>query len=111
MDLPKIWKKCNLENPNRFEPLVEKANKDSKPPCRNTHVSISGLKFASININNVRGKQLGLVAFLDLFKPDIVAIKETKIDETITPAELLPESCPYTVYRKDRNPHGGGVML
>ena len=40
-----------------------------------------------------------------------MAIQETKIDETITSAELLPESCPYNVYRKDRNLHGGGVML
>ena len=25
--------------------------------------------------------------------------------------KLFPESCPYNVYRKDRNLHGGGVML
>ena len=25
--------------------------------------------------------------------------------------ELFTESCPYSVYRKDRNLHGGGVML
>ena len=28
---------CNLENPNRFEPLVEKANKDPKRPYRETN--------------------------------------------------------------------------
>ena len=26
-------------------------------------------------------------------------------------AELFPETCPYSVYRKDRNIHGGGVIL
>ena len=26
-------------------------------------------------------------------------------------SELFPETCPYSVYRKDRNIHGGGVML
>ena len=40
-----------------------------------------------------------------------MAIQETKIDETISSVELFPDSCPYNVYRKDRNLHGGGVML
>ena len=40
-----------------------------------------------------------------------MAIQETKIDETISSVELFPASCPYNVYRKDRNLHGGGVML
>ena len=40
-----------------------------------------------------------------------MAIQETKIDSSIATLELFPESCPYNVYRKDRNRHGGGVML
>ena len=40
-----------------------------------------------------------------------MAIQETKIDSSIATSELFPESCPYNVYRKDRNLHGGGVML
>ena len=97
---------CNLESPNRFEPLVKKANKYRNPPCSNKPTSINGLKFASININNIRGKKLELAAFLDFYKPDVVAIQETKIDETISSLELFPDSCPY-----NRNLHGGGVML
>ena len=44
-------------------------------------------------------------------QPHIVAIQGTKIDSSIATSELFPESCPYNVYRKDRNLHGGGVML
>ena len=55
---------CNLESPNRFEPLVKKENKYLNPPCSNKPTSINGLKFASININSIRGKKLELVAFL-----------------------------------------------
>ena len=33
------------------------------------------------------------------------------IDSSIETSELFPETCPYSVYRKDRNIHGGGVML
>ena len=40
-----------------------------------------------------------------------MAIQETKIDSSIAASELLPESCPYNVYRKNRNLHGGDVML
>ena len=41
---------CNLESPNRFEPLVKKANEYRNPNSTN------GLKFASININSIREK-------------------------------------------------------
>ena len=40
-----------------------------------------------------------------------MANQEPKIDSTITTSELFPETCMYSVYRKDRNTHGGGVML
>ena len=38
-------------------------------------------------------------------------IQETKIDSSIATSELFPEACPYNVYRKDKNLHGGGVVL
>ena len=72
---------------------------------------IGGLNFFSININNIRGKKLELLAFLDLHEPQIVAIQETKIDSSISSSELFPETFPYSVYRKDRTLDGGGVML
>ena len=40
-----------------------------------------------------------------------MAIQETKIDSTITASELFPETCMYSMYRKDRNTHDGMVML
>ena len=52
-----------------------------------------------------------MLAFLDFHQPHIVAIQETKIDTSIAISELFPEPRPYNVYRKDRNLHGGGVML
>ena len=64
-----------------------------------------------MNINSIRGKKLELLAFLDFHQPYVVAIQETKIDSFIATSELFPETCPYSVYRKDRNIHGGGVML
>ena len=40
-----------------------------------------------------------------------MAIQETKIDNSTATSELFRESCPYNVYRKDRNLHDGGVMF
>ena len=101
----------NLETENRFVPLT-KEKKDRSSPCGTNKSSfISGLKFISMNINSIRGKKLELLAFLDFHQPHVVAIQETKIDSSVATSELFPETCPYSVYRKDRNIHGGGVML
>ena len=56
-------------------------------------------------------KKLELLAFFDFHQPHVVAIQETKIDSSVATSELFPETCPYSVFRKDRNIHGGGVML
>ena len=64
-----------------------------------------------MNINSIRGKKLEWLAFLDSHQPHLVAIQEIKIDSFIATSELFPETCPCSVYRKDRTIHGGGVML
>ena len=51
-----------------------------------------------------------LLAFLNFHQPHVVAIQETKIDSSIATSELFPETCPYSVHRKDRNIHGGGAI-
>ena len=40
---------------------------------------------------------------------DVVAITETFLDDNILDAELVGQS--FTTFRRDRNRHGGGVML
>ena len=101
----------DLETENRFVPLT-KEKKDRSSPCgTNKSTFISRLKFISMNINSIRGKKMELLAFLDFNQPHVVATQETKIKSSIATSELFPETCPYSVYRKDRNIHGGGVML
>ena len=100
-----------LETENRVVPLKKEKENRSSPCDTNKSSFISGLKFISMNINSIRGKQLELLAFLDFHQPHVVATQETKIESSIATSELFPETCPYSVYRKDRNIHGGGVML
>ena len=101
----------NLMNRNRFDPLTKGKNDGISSNRTNQTNSLGGLKFISLNIDSIRGKKLDLLAFLDVHNPHIVAVQETKIDSSIATSELFPETCPYNIFRKDRNLHGGGVML
>ena len=124
LDLPKIWlfqlfrffffffdEQLNLENQNRFDPLTKEKKTGSSSFGTSKNNFIGGLKFVSIKINSIRGKRLELLAFLDFHQHHIVVIQETKIYSSMATSELFSESCPYNVYNKDRNLHGGGVML
>ena len=101
----------NLEDQNRFIPLAKDTETRTPSTGSKNNKFVSGLKFSSINVNGIRSKKLELLAYLDFHQPQIVAIQETKIDSSISTSELFPETCPYIVYRKDRNSKGGGVML
>ena len=101
----------NLESENRFDLLAKGHETKSTETLTSINSYISGLKFSSININSIRGKKLELLAFIDFHQSKILAIQETKIDNSILTSELFPESFPYSVYRKDRTLNGGGVML
>ena len=98
-------------NRNRFDPLTKEKHDGISSNRTNQTNSLGGLKFISLNINSIKGKKLDLLAFLDVHNPHIVAIQETKIDRSIATSELFPEACPYNIFRKDRNLHGGGVMF
>ena len=98
-------------NRNRFD-LLTKGKKDGiSANHTNKTNSLGGLKFISLNIKSIRDKQLDLLAVLDVHNPHSVAIQETKIDSSTATSELFPETCPYNIFRKDRNLHGGGVKL
>ena len=115
-----IFPKCEIfnfsdsffgEQLNKFV-LLSKEKTDVSSPCGTNKSSfISRLNFIIMIINSIRGKKLELLAFVDFHQPHVVAFQETKIDSAVATSELFSETCPYSVYRKDRNIHGGGVML
>ena len=100
---------------NRFDPLSMDKNiglfADSSKETNFSSKSLDGLELSSININNIRGKNLNLIAFLEVHHPHVVAIQKMKIDSSVATSELFPETCQYNVFRKDRNLHGVGVIL
>ena len=73
------------------------------------NVCSSGLKISHININSLPNKvdELSLLLGNDPF--DIVAVSETHCDSTIPDTDVCIDN--FTVIRKDRSRHGGGVAL
>ncbi|CAG2202051.1 unnamed protein product [Mytilus edulis] len=96
-----------IEINNIFDTL--RNNKETHTCSR--HIYTSKITMVSININGLRGKKLELQAYLQTENPDIVALQETKINNSIATNELIPDTLGYDIYRNDRTGNGGGTML
>ena len=57
----------------------------------------------------VTNKQSELVTFVNLHDIDILCGTESHLDKTILDSEIFPEH--FSILRKDRNIHGGGVFV
>ena len=74
-------------------------------------VSLGNLfKVVYLNARSVKNKVPELQSFISTHNPDIIAITETWLDDTFTDIQLFG-SGDFQVFRKDRNAHGGGVLL
>lgn len=71
----------------------------------------NNITFFCANINGIRGKKLALQSYLEVENPNIVALQETKIDESVLDTEMFPPELGYAVFRKDRVIGGGSVIL
>lgn len=67
------------------------------------------LKCASINARSLVNKTPEFMAWVDTNCCDIIAVTETWLDDSLLDSELLPSN--YNIERRDRDRHGGGVML
>jgi len=66
-----------------------------------------GLHFVHLNCNSLLSKIEEIRQFVLDFKPHVICFSETKIDSSVTSAEVLIDG--YSTIRRDRNRHGGGV--
>ena len=72
-------------------------------------LKIRGLKIMSVNVNGLRSKKLDICELLDTANPDILLCQETRVDHTVYSSEIFPDG--YSVFRRDRDLHGGGVCI
>ena len=66
-------------------------------------------RLAIANFCSVRNKQAGLELFLDNQDIHLLIGSELHLNDTIFDSEVFPRN--YSVFRKDRNIHGGGVFF
>ena len=62
-----------------------------------------------MNVRSVVSKRCQFVAHIIAHNPDLVAVTETFLDNTIHDSHIMPPG--YVIFRQDRNRHGGGAML
>lgn len=67
------------------------------------------MRILYMNANSVIGKINDIQTYVHCYTPDLIAITETKIDKSFQDNELLGSE--YTLWRKDRNRCGGGVLI
>ena len=68
-----------------------------------------GLSCMCLNARSIVNKNLDLLAMLDANRMHILAVSETFLDDNILNSERGCSS--YTIFRRDRDRQGGGVML
>ena len=67
------------------------------------------LRILSMNCNSVVGKLNDIKCYVEAHKPDLIAITETKLGPHVDDNELFGDK--FTIWRNDRNCHGGGVLV
>jgi hypothetical protein len=67
------------------------------------------LKMLYTNCNSLTGKVNLIQSSIETYCPDLIALTETKINDTYDDNELFGDN--YTVWRQDRNIHGGEVLI
>ena len=77
-------------------------------PCKKI-IDTEEVSILYFNSNSISNKLFAIKSYVNTYNPAIICITETKIDNDFDDNELLgPE---FTVYRKDLNKNGGGVLI
>ena len=95
-DVSVILPECNISSSKNQQ--VEDVS------CSNNHLSV--LYF---NARSIKNKLDEFHARVYIEKPAIIAITESWLDDSFNAGEVFPPE--YSVFRNDRNTHGGGVAL
>ena len=105
---------CSLvlqESPHTTSNLFSSANSsglNGSTPVLPNNFPVRSVSCLCFNARSVVNKRLDLLAMLSESSSDIV-ITETFLDDSIVDSEIIPEN--YSVFRRDRNRHGGGVLV
>ena len=93
------------------QPIFGPNPQNASTPERQKRTLGNSLKGILINTNSVNSieKATQLKATIHYSDPDIIFLVETKLDNNYQTYSFLPPN--YVAIRKDRNAHGGGVLI
>ena len=115
------WSYQSIMTDSSYDPLQDSCKTPTESEFRPFHSSTPTranqqnkrlkrpLRILNINFQSCSGKRAETLILLDSTKPDIILATETWLNENITNQEVIPED--YSVYRRDRNTRGGGVLI
>ncbi|XP_077535928.1 uncharacterized protein LOC144148226 [Haemaphysalis longicornis] len=89
-----------------LRPSIEE---DDKTRSGKTCVLPGVLSILLVNCRSIKNKVDEFASLVATVEPQIIMGTESWLDESVRSAEIFPSG--YTVYRKDRHRHGGGVFL
>ena len=94
-----------------WDPTFGPNPQNASTPERRKKTKRNTLSGILINTNSVKSiaKTTQLKTTIHSNNPDIIFLVETKIDENYPTYSFLPPN--YSAIRKDRNTHGGGVLI
>ena len=87
---------------------LDEPNDKPKRSCKAEAVQKS-LKFLEVNVCGLRSKKHKFITLIQNYDPDVFVAVETWISEEINESSLFPDG--YSIFRRDRNSHGGGVLI
>jgi hypothetical protein len=104
------------QNPGPQNSVVDYHEQSSDSSSFNSTISSSVTSHRSSAITSLFFNSRSLVSKLvdfhtlvDTENPDIIAVNETNLADSICDSEVI--GAPYVLFRRDRNRHGGGVMI
>ena len=73
------------------------------------HTDTHSLSCVCLNARSIVSKRFDFLAYICAHRFDVVAVTETFLDDSVHDSHIIPPG--YSVFRRDRNRHGGGVAL
>ena len=67
------------------------------------------MKVIVINCRSIRNKVAAFEVLISSIDPDIVIATESRLTPDVRNSEILPSA--YSIFRRDRQGHGGGVFI
>ena len=104
-----LWFRSQCLNGATDEATTNEPTTDKTATAEASTSAHINLHCAYLNARSIFNKRYDLAAYISTHEFDIIGITETFLDDSVHDSHILPPG--YVAYRRDRDRHGGGVMI